>query len=370
MSDSEDDDEKYDIYVSDDDLRKMLLDESKEEEEEKSLSFEEAAKKKAKEEAEEIYKKSSLVGKLTVAFFEEERAKKQAEEEAKKQAEAEGLNPFNRRQTDNDYWSDIDVSIFDSNEDDNDLYGSDNSMTLINDNNDEDMGKQKNLLENEKTRNSDDNDDKKKNTFDRSIPFDQYRKDTINEAKKNFFEKSKKKITKTNFINLEKNRQFLYPKVSGIPISTIFQITKKNMKLQLAKYKRRRRTNTKEKDVAKLKEKIEMWKTWRKSNNVEGWKNVLLGLLEDAILIEKEIIYETLILFLVKDDPDEAIDYAAKMTNQENKLNINKKEYIYKDEYQKVYQRNTKALIKKYSELPKRKKQKLKLQECMSNLKF
>jgi len=359
--------EGEDNIVSDDEINNMLFGES--EEEENSLSFEEAAKKKAKEEAEEKYK-NSVVAKSTAVFFEEERAKKQAEEEAKKQAEAEGLNPFNRRQTDNDYWSDIDLSIFDSNEDDNVLYGSDNSITLINDNNDEDMGKQKNLLENEKkTRNSDDNDNKKKNTFDRSKQFDQYRKDTINEAKKIFFEKSKKKIGKTNFINLEKNRQFLYPKVSGIPISRIFQITKKNMKLQLAKYKRRA-AGTGEQDLAKREKNIQTWKTWRKSNNVEGWKNVLIGLLKDATYVEQEIIYETLICFLVKDDPDEAIDYAAKMTNQENRLNINKKEYIYKDEYQKVHQRNTKALRNKYNKQSSLKKQKLKLQECMSNLKF
>lgn len=217
-----------------------------------------------------------------------------------------------------------------------------------------------------KTRNSDDNDDKKKNTFDRSKQFDQYRKDTINEAKKNFFEKSKNKIGKTNFINLENNRQFLYPKLNGTPISIIFQITKTKMKLKLA-YHKRYTAGTREKDLAKHEKKIETWKTWRNSDNVEGWKNVLLGLLKDATDVEKEIIYKTLILFLVKDDPYEAIDYAAKMTNQEN---INKREYIYKDEYQKVYQRNTTALRKKYNTQSSLKKQKLELQECMSNLKF
>lgn len=217
-----------------------------------------------------------------------------------------------------------------------------------------------------KTRNTDDNNDEGKNTIDRSIPFDQYRKDTINEAKKNFFQKSKKKITKTNFINLENNRQFLYPKLNGTPISRIFQITKTKMKLKLA-YHKRYTAGTRVKDLTKHKKKIETWKTWRKSNNVEGWKNVLLGLLKDAKLIEKEIIYKILILFLVKDDPDEAIDYAAKMTNQED---INKKEYIYKDEYQKLYKGNTKALKNKYNKQSNIKKQKVKLQECMSNLKF
>ena len=268
------------------------------------------------------------------------------------------------------YLTDIDPFYLDSEGDGNFLIldnDSDSSIILINDNNDEDMGKQKNLLENEKkTRNSNDNDNKKKNTFDRSKQFDPYRKDTINKAKKNFFEKSKKKITKTNFINLENNRQFLYPKLNGTPISRIFQITKTKMKLKLA-YHKRRAAGTGEQDLAKHEKKIETWKTWRKNNNVEGWKNVLLGLLKDAKLIEKEIIYKILILFLVKDDPDEAIDYAAKMTNQED---INKKEYIYKDEYQKLYKGNTKALKNKYNKQSNMKKQKLELQKCMSNLKF
>ena len=138
------------------------------------------------------------------------------------------------------------------------------------------------------------------------------------------------------------------------------------MKLQLA-YHKRYTAQTRVKDLTKHKKKIETWKTWRKSNNVEEWKNVLLGLLKDAKLIEKEIIYKILILFLVKDDPDEAIDYAAKMTNQED---INKKEYIYKDEYQKLYKGNTKALKNKYNKQSNMKKQKLELQKCMSNLKF
>ena len=143
------------------------------------------------------------------------------------------------------------------------------------------------------------------------------------------------------------------------------------MKLKLA-YHKRRAAETGEQDLAKHEKKIETWKTWRKNKNVEGWKNVLLGLLKDATDVEKEIIYKTLILFLVKDDPYEAIDYAAKMQNAKmtNQENINKREYIYKDEYQKVYQRNTTALRKKYNTQSSLKKQKLKLQECMSNLKF
>lgn len=212
------------------------------------------------------------------------------------------------------------------------------------------LEKEKKMLENEKTRNTDDNNDEGKNTIDRSTPFDTYRKEKIKEAKRSFFKKIKDRKISYNFINLKKKKQFLHPKLNRKRIWSIFQITKKNMKLQLAK-----NTN------------IETWKTWRKSNNVEGWKKVLLSLLTDATPLEQEIIYKTLILFLVKDDPDEAIDYAAKLTNQEY---INRYQYIYKNEYQKVYQRNTEALRNKYNAQYRLKKQKVKLQECMSNLKF